>query len=178
MLSACISLSSLSSHLLLSQPCWLFGGPFSHLSVCRYCSLCPRARGQCARAEKAGEGRGPCLSPHSSRGSLCPSVFPQFSRVALDHLGVPLSPAKLRLQEGMFCPRTPAPAVPFSGLFTQIVSGLPCHPPGCKAQHPSLPPFPHQSIHLSQIGCFLYLFCSVCLSLRCLCTCGIWTFPG
>lgn len=37
-------------------------GPFSHLSVCRYCPLCARA---------------PAFPSCSLRGSLCPSVFPQ-----------------------------------------------------------------------------------------------------
>lgn len=73
----------------VSQPCWLCGGPFSHLSVCRYCSLCPRARGQCARTEKAGESQAASFPPVPPGGAcvLLSSNSPQ--GLALDLLGVP-----------------------------------------------------------------------------------------
>ena len=84
LLSSPISLSSSSPHLLSVQLCWLCGGPFSPLSVCTYLSLCPRAREQCPRTHKVEDG--PCHSLLLLQGAPVPSVFPQPSVGALDHL--------------------------------------------------------------------------------------------
>ena len=84
--SAPINLSSSSPHLLGIPLFWLCGAPFSPLSVYTYWPLCPRAREQCARTQKEDGRRELPFPPTPPGGDSVPSVFPQPSVGALDHL--------------------------------------------------------------------------------------------
>lgn len=144
--------------------CPEWGKPF-HISVSlhRYCSFCPTARGQCARAKRKDEGHRHRLPSLSVQGEMCTSCLP----TALDGLYFiitrPPPPTKLWIHDGVL----------HSMFLSQNLCTCYAFFQGCFLAYVSPPPeiailtllFPHSTRH-DPVGHFLYSF-SVSPSTRC-----------